>query len=139
MGTGSFPGVKRPGRGADHPPPSSAEVRKEYSYTSTPPLGLRACYGVPLPLHYFNNGFLITRGQLHFIQSSVIQNKCFTQLHYAHSPVTSHGPKMILYLLVVDDNGYAPHTRTLLPLHSSPRQHQLLHVTMSIHFVVLKL
>jgi hypothetical protein len=28
-GTGSFPGVKRPGRGADHPPPSSAEVEKE--------------------------------------------------------------------------------------------------------------
>ena len=26
MGTGSLPGVKRPGRGADHPPPSSAEV-----------------------------------------------------------------------------------------------------------------
>ena len=25
MGTGSLPGVKRPGRGADHPPPSSAE------------------------------------------------------------------------------------------------------------------
>jgi hypothetical protein len=29
MGTGSFPGVKRPGRGADHPPPSSAGVKKE--------------------------------------------------------------------------------------------------------------
>jgi hypothetical protein len=26
MGTGSFPGVKRLGRGADHPPPSSARV-----------------------------------------------------------------------------------------------------------------
>ena len=26
MGTGSFPGVKRPGRDVDHPPPSSAEV-----------------------------------------------------------------------------------------------------------------
>jgi hypothetical protein len=26
MGTPSFPGVKRPGRGADHTPPSSAEV-----------------------------------------------------------------------------------------------------------------
>ena len=26
MGTGSFPGVKRPGRGADHQLPSSAEV-----------------------------------------------------------------------------------------------------------------
>jgi len=26
MGTGSFPGVKRPERGVDHPPPSSAKV-----------------------------------------------------------------------------------------------------------------
>jgi len=32
-------GVMRPGRGIDHPPPYSAEV-KEYSYTSSPPLGL---------------------------------------------------------------------------------------------------
>jgi hypothetical protein len=39
MGTGSFPGVKRPGRGANSPPPSSAEVQNEYSYNSTPPLG----------------------------------------------------------------------------------------------------
>jgi hypothetical protein len=29
MCTGSFPGVKRPGSGADHPPPSSAEVTNE--------------------------------------------------------------------------------------------------------------
>jgi hypothetical protein len=28
-GTGSFPGVKRPGLGAEHPLPSSAEVKKE--------------------------------------------------------------------------------------------------------------
>jgi hypothetical protein len=28
-GTGSFLGLKRPGRGADHPLPSSAEVKKE--------------------------------------------------------------------------------------------------------------
>jgi hypothetical protein len=26
MGTGSFPGVNRPGRGVDHPPSSGAEV-----------------------------------------------------------------------------------------------------------------
>jgi hypothetical protein len=37
--TGSFPGAKRPGSGADHPPPSSAEVENEYSYASIPPLG----------------------------------------------------------------------------------------------------
>jgi hypothetical protein len=47
MGTGSFPGVKRPGRGADHPLPSSAQVANEYSYTSTPPLGP---WWRPLPL-----------------------------------------------------------------------------------------
>jgi hypothetical protein len=34
MGTGSFPRVKLPGRGGDHP--SSAEVKKEWSYTSNP-------------------------------------------------------------------------------------------------------
>jgi len=28
MGTGLFSGVKRPGRGDDHPPPSSAEVKE---------------------------------------------------------------------------------------------------------------
>jgi hypothetical protein len=51
--------VKRPGRGADHPPPSSAEVTNEYSYTSTPPLGLRACYRAKfiLPLHVSRNSF----------------------------------------------------------------------------------
>jgi len=27
-GTGSFLGVKRPGRGVDHPPPSSADVKE---------------------------------------------------------------------------------------------------------------
>jgi len=31
------PGVKRPGREADHSPPCSAEVKKERSYTSAPP------------------------------------------------------------------------------------------------------
>ena len=44
MGTGTFPGVQRPGRGADHPLPSSAEVKE-----SIPLLFLRvfvACYRV---------------------------------------------------------------------------------------------
>jgi len=29
MGTGSFPVVRRPERGVDHPPPSSAEVKEK--------------------------------------------------------------------------------------------------------------
>ena len=40
MGTGSFPGVKRPGRGVDHPSHLAPRLEKELSYTSTPPLGL---------------------------------------------------------------------------------------------------
>jgi len=40
-----FPGGKlRPGRGVDHSPPFSPRLRKEYSYTSTPPLGLRGLF-----------------------------------------------------------------------------------------------
>jgi hypothetical protein len=36
MGTGSFPGVKRPGRGSDHPPPSSPEVTNEWAIPLLP-------------------------------------------------------------------------------------------------------
>jgi hypothetical protein len=31
-------GIKWPGRAADHSPPSSAEVKNAWSYTSTPPI-----------------------------------------------------------------------------------------------------
>ena len=40
MGTGSFPGVKRPGGGVGHPPPSSADVKERvelYIYTPSGP------------------------------------------------------------------------------------------------------
>jgi len=40
VGTGSFPGVKQPGRGVDHPPPSSAEVKERvelYLYSTSGP------------------------------------------------------------------------------------------------------
>jgi hypothetical protein len=39
-GTGSFPGVKRPGRGVDHPSPSSAEITErveQYIYSPSGP------------------------------------------------------------------------------------------------------
>ena len=50
----SFPGVKRPGRGVDHPPLSSAEVKETVEVYSTPPLPgqswpVLGC--LPLPLH----------------------------------------------------------------------------------------
>jgi hypothetical protein len=36
------PGVKRPGREVDHSPPASAEIKKMWIYTSTPPCALMA-------------------------------------------------------------------------------------------------
>ena len=41
LGTGPLLGVKRPGRGVDHPPHLAPRLKKQQSYTSTPPLGLR--------------------------------------------------------------------------------------------------
>jgi hypothetical protein len=40
MGTGSFPGVKRPGRSVDHPPPSSADVKERVELYLYSPSGL---------------------------------------------------------------------------------------------------
>jgi hypothetical protein len=44
MGTASFPGIKRPGRGADHPPHLAPKLKKEKRYISTPLLGLRGLF-----------------------------------------------------------------------------------------------
>jgi hypothetical protein len=50
MGTGLFPGVKRPERGVNHPP-HLAEVKKEYSYTYSLPLGLHGLSGVKMTFY----------------------------------------------------------------------------------------
>jgi len=44
MGTGYFPEAKRPERGVDHPPHLEPRLKKEHSYTSTPPLGIRGLF-----------------------------------------------------------------------------------------------
>ena len=51
MGTGSFPRINWPGRGVDHPPPFSSEVKervKLYLYSTSGPLV--ACYRVNFTL-----------------------------------------------------------------------------------------
>jgi hypothetical protein len=52
MGTGSFLGIKRSRRGAEHPSTSRAEGKKEVGIYIYPPLGLLVCYGVPLPFFH---------------------------------------------------------------------------------------
>jgi len=39
-----LPGVQRPGRGVDHPTHLAPRLKKEWSYTSTPPLNLRGLF-----------------------------------------------------------------------------------------------
>jgi hypothetical protein len=43
MGTGSLPGIRRQGRGVDHPPHLAPRLKKEYSYTSTSLSAVVAC------------------------------------------------------------------------------------------------
>ena len=57
MGTVSFAGVKRPGRGVDQTPPSSAEVKERVELKSVPPLDLHGLFWGELFLtHQFDCG-----------------------------------------------------------------------------------
>ena len=54
MGTGSFPGVKRPGRGADHPPPSKCRGHERVElYLYSPLWAFMACYRENLYLYIY--------------------------------------------------------------------------------------
>jgi hypothetical protein len=56
MGTGSFPGVKRPGHGFDHPTPSNAEVKErvdQYLCSTAGPSWSVIGRTVPLPLPFY--------------------------------------------------------------------------------------
>ena len=64
MGTGSFPGVKRPGRGVDHPPQSNAELNpltpNDHYSGRTAPLTSKRCilyiYSTNKGTEYFKHG-----------------------------------------------------------------------------------
>jgi hypothetical protein len=49
-----FPGIKRPGLDVDRSPPSNAEVKNEWSYTSTPPICLYDVDGVTFVIILFS-------------------------------------------------------------------------------------
>jgi hypothetical protein len=81
-GTGSFPGVKRPGRGADHPHPPSAEVENKYLYSPSRPLV--ACYRVD---HYLLSST--------YIQNTRVRSRIWFSLQvmkrtYEVGPFTSY-------------------------------------------------
>jgi len=54
MGIGYFPREKQPVRGVDHLHNLAPRFKKEYSYTSTPPLGFRGLlWGEIYPFYTF--------------------------------------------------------------------------------------
>jgi len=56
IGTGSFPGVKRPGLGIDHPPPYSVRVKERvelYLYSTSGRSWPVKGWTVPLPIHFY--------------------------------------------------------------------------------------
>ena len=70
MGTGSFPGVKRPGSGVEHPPPSTAEVEGRVE------LYLYSPSGPSWPVLRWNLLYFISDDRLccwdYFLRSSVV-------------------------------------------------------------------
>ena len=91
MGTGSFPGVRRSGRGADHPPPSKCRGQERvglylYSYSgpSWPVMG--APLPLPLPLSNVRHpstdfrksqkGSTALREVLHRISPKLLKKHC---------------------------------------------------------------
>jgi len=50
MGTGSFPGIKRPGQGVDHPPHGAPGLKKEYSYVLLPLWVFAVCFRAKLAI-----------------------------------------------------------------------------------------
>ena len=96
MGTGSFPGVKS-GRGvtvSPHPP-SSAVVKKEQSYTSTPPTGRRAC----------TEPQCLYKGAVYLFFSNPYQkggNTCTKT--WCHLDRTFHGTRAYTHFMAVDTN-----------------------------------
>ena len=66
MGTGSFPGVKRRGRGVDNPLHLAPRLKIEKSYTSSPHLGLRGLLEGGLYLYLYLH-ITMLHGQLYML------------------------------------------------------------------------
>jgi len=89
MGTGSFPWVKRPGRGVDHPQPSSAEVRERVELYLYSPYGLSwpvLWWTVPLPLPIINT----PSNSVHWLAKLMIFNRGYKSWSFAISPSSYH-------------------------------------------------
>jgi hypothetical protein len=84
MGTGSFPGVKRPERGVDHPPKSSAEVKERIELYLCSPLWAFVAYS-RVNVYRILSNFI-----RHFIHFMKTQKDRFLLLRYYPIGELSH-------------------------------------------------
>jgi hypothetical protein len=89
MVTGSFLGVKRPGRGFDHQPHLVPKLKKEYSYTSTHFWAFVACYRMN-----FTCTFICTYVRV-FLRACV--RACVRQHKLIHNPLITPSWNMHQY------------------------------------------
>ena len=82
--TGLSRGKVRPGRAADHSPPSSAAVMEEYRYTSTHPLG----HTGPVTGSLYLCLLLILHAEMQ-VAIRILPNYCSSHVITAPKPVTS--------------------------------------------------
>jgi hypothetical protein len=83
MGTGAFPGVKRPGCGADYSHHLVPRLKKEYSYTSISLVGLRGLFCGAIYLFNFITEYIIQNMSnsfnvpcIHWDESQIIITVC---------------------------------------------------------------
>jgi hypothetical protein len=92
---GSLPRRKRLGHDVDHSPPSRSDVKKKWSYTSTPPIGL---HGLD---RYFTFAILVTR-TLHKTQDKVRAKQTyfqFTEIGLDKACIINERKKLVISLL----------------------------------------
>jgi hypothetical protein len=88
MGTWSFPRVKRPGRGADHPPLPSAEVKNELGYNSALPLDpWWPVIGWTLPSCIYLHIYVYMCICISFSCKTYFFSRCFTNPFFFHGRI----------------------------------------------------
>jgi len=98
MGTGSFPGVKRPGRGVDHPPLSTPEVKERAELYLYPPFGPSWPFGgVTFTLTFMDCALSAVRTEvLCRIQKALLHQGRAMPQTVSRRPLTARGPGSIL-------------------------------------------
>ena len=98
MGTGSFPGVKRPGCGVDHPPSSRAEVKEilqVYLYSPYGPSWPVLGWPLPLPITLeMDNRPVTSHSSTDSLTTPYVQsnNKQCSYTTHTHTNVTADRP-----------------------------------------------